>query len=364
MTTITVELGPRSYPIHIGEGLLPSLAELLKPLGITGRTGLVSSANIHELYGEVVESALAAGGCQVSTALIPDGEKAKDLATVSRLYDTFLEAGLDRASTLVSLGGGVVGDVTGFVAATLFRGIPYIQIPTTLLAMVDSSVGGKTGVNHPCGKNLIGAFHQPRAVLIDPTLVRTLPRRELTSACAEIIKAAAIADGGFLQQLAEGIQSLVDLADMPLLEDAITRSCRIKAEVVSGDERESGHRRILNFGHTLGHALEAAAGYNTLRHGEAVAMGMVAAGYISTLVTGFPASELELLAAPVDHLELPRLPALDQAAFRSFLRHDKKVRRGVLHFVLLEAIGRPVVTTRVTEPQIEKALDELQRRFG
>ena len=364
MTTITVELGPRSYPIHIGEGLLSSLAELLEPSGITGRTGLVSSANIHALYGEAVESALAAAGCQVFTALIPDGEKAKDLATVSHLYDTFLEAGLDRTSTLVSLGGGVVGDITGFVAATLFRGLPYIQIPTTLLAMVDASIGGKTGVNHPRGKNLIGAFHQPRAVLIDPALVRTLPQREVTSACAEIIKAAAITDGGFFRQLAEGIQALVDLTDLPFLEDAIIRSCRIKVEVVSGDERESDRRRILNFGHTLGHALEAAAGYDTLRHGEAVAMGMVAAGYISTRVTGFPQSELELLAAPMNHLELPGLPTLDQASFQAFLRHDKKVRRGVRHFVLLETIGRPVVTTRVTDSHIEEALEELQRRFG
>lgn len=364
MTTVSVELGSRSYPIHIGEGLLSSLAELLGPLGVSGRMGLVSSARIHELYGEAVESALTAIGCQVSTTLIPNGEKAKDLATVSYLYNAFLEAGLDRTSTLVSLGGGVVGDVTGFVAATLFRGIPYIQIPTTLLAMVDSSIGGKTGVNHPCGKNLIGAFHQPQAVLIDPAMVRTLPRREITSACAEIIKAAAIADGGFFQQLAGGIQQLVDLTDMPLLEDAIIRSCRIKAEVVSGDERESNRRRILNFGHTLGHALEATAGYDTLRHGEAVAMGMVAAGYISTRVTGFPAGDLELLAAPITQLELPRLPALDQAVFQSFLSHDKKIRRGELHFVLLESIGRPVITTEVTESHINETLDELQRRFG
>ncbi len=364
MTTITVELGSRSYPIHIGEGLVASLPELLRPLGISGWTGLVSNGAIHQLYGEAVESALTAVGSQVFTALIPDDEKAKELPTISQLYDSLLEAGLERTSTLVALGGGVIGDVTGFVAATLFRGISYLQLPTTLLAMVDSSIGGKTGVNHPRGKNLIGAFHQPRAVFIDPALVRTLPRRELTSACAEIIKYAAISNSGFLQQLAEGIRSLVNLTDLPLLENAIIQSCRIKARVVSGDERESDQRRILNFGHTLGHALEASAGYGNLRHGEAVAMGMVAAAHISTRVTGLSTAEMELLASPISLLDLPKLPTLNKAAFRQHLRHDKKVRSGVTHFVLLEAIGQPVISDRVTDTHITEALEELQRRFG
>ncbi|MFB0515330.1 MAG: 3-dehydroquinate synthase [Candidatus Neomarinimicrobiota bacterium] len=364
MTTIIVNLGPRSYPIHIGAGLLSSLPDILEPLEVSGQVGLVSTANIHELYGEAVEVAFAAVGCQVSTALITDGEAAKNLATVAELYDTFLEAGLDRSSTLVAFGGGMVGDITGFVAATLFRGINYLQIPTTLLAMVDASIGGKTGVNHPRGKNLIGAFHQPQAVLIDPALVRTLPRREITAALAEIIKAAAIADSRFFQRLAESIQPLVDLTDMSLLEEAIIQACRIKARIISEDEREGDRRRILNFGHTLGHAVEAALSYGTLRHGEAVAVGMVAAGHISTRVTGFPPGELELLTATIARLELPKLPTVDQVAIQSFLQHDKKVQRGVLHFVLLETIGQPIITSQVTNDHIKEALDEIQRRFA
>lgn len=364
MTTLTVDLGSRSYPILIAQGLLSSLAETLAQLEITGQVGLVSSAPVHDLYGGAVESALTGAGCRVTTALVSDGEPAKNLATVSQLYDTFLEAGLDRTSTLVALGGGVVGDMTGFVAATLFRGIPFIQIPTTLLAMVDASIGGKTGVNHPHGKNLIGAVHQPKAVFIDPDLVKSLPRGELTSAFAEILKAGAIADGDFFHHLAANIEAIIDLADMPLLEDAITRACRIKAQVVSADEREDDQRRILNFGHTLGHALEATLGYGTLRHGEAVAMGMVGAGYLSTLITGFSPAELDLLTAAVTQLDLPKLPPVDSQTVLTFLHRDKKVRHGVPHFVLLESLGRPVVSAQVTDDQIMAALDILQGRFA
>lgn len=364
MTTITVDLGSRSYPIFIAQGLLSSLAETLAQLDVTGQVGLVSTAHIHDLYGGTVESALTGSGCQVTTALVPDGEPAKNLATVSKLYDTFLEAGLDRSSTLVALGGGVVGDMTGFVAATLFRGIPFVQIPTTLLAMVDASIGGKTGVNHSHGKNLIGAVHQPKAVCIDPDLVKSLPRNELTSAFAEILKAGAIADSGFFHHLAANLEAIIDLADMPLLEEVITRACRIKAQVVSTDEREGGQRRILNFGHTLGHALEASLGYGTLRHGEAVAMGMVGAGYLSTLITGFPPADLDLLTAAVEQLDLPKLPPVDPQTVVTFLRRDKKVRHGVPHFVLLESLGRPVVSSQVTDDQIMAALDNLQQRFA
>ena len=364
MTTLTVDLGSRSYPIFIAQGLMSSLAETLAQLEVHGQVGLVSTARIFDLYGGVVESALTIAGSQVTTALVPDGEPAKNLATVSTLDDTFLGAGLDRSSTLVALGGGVVGDLTGFVAATLFRGIPFVQIPTTLLAMVDASIGGKTGVNHRHGKNLIGAMHQPKAVIIDPNLVKSLPRGELTSSFAEILKAGAIADGSFFHHLAANIEAIIDLADMPLLEEAITKACRIKAQVVSTDELEGDQRRILNFGHTLGHALEAALGYGTLRHGEAVAMGMVGAGYLSTLITGFPPGELNLLTAAVERLDLPKLPPVDPQTVLTFLHRDKKVRHGVPHFVLLKSLGRPVVSSQVTDDQILAALDNLQQRFA
>ena len=350
--------------MHIGQGIHSSLTELLKSLGISGNVGLVSTANIYELYGEKTKAELAAAGCHVTLALIPDGETSKNLTTASQLYDTLLEANLDRSSHLISLGGGIVGDITGFVAATLFRGIPYVQIPTTLLAMVDSSIGGKTGINHALGKNLIGAFHQPRAVIIDPLLVHTLPRREVIAALAEILKVAVIDDRDFFQHLARSISSLVELSDMDLLEDAITRACAIKARIITADETEDNQRRLLNFGHTIGHALEASLGYGSIRHGEAVALGMVAAGYISTQETGFPEKEMAQLMATITQLQLPRLPKLDKEQFFKFLRHDKKVRQGKLHFVLLRTIGRPVITTHTTDSSIDNAITELQRRFG
>ena len=368
MTTITVQLGARSYPVQIGWELLASLAGLKSFVELKGRVGLVSNHKVYGLYGKTVEAALRDLGCQVTTALVPDGEQAKNLATVSQLYDTFIDAELDRSCALVSLGGGVVGDVTGFVAATLYRGLPYIQIPTSLLAMVDAAIGGKTGVNHRHGKNLIGAFHQPRAVIIDPALLQTLARREITSACAEILKAAAVTDGDFFRQLAGGIDRLTDLTDPSFMVEAITRACEIKAQVVAGDEREQQRsdylgRRVLNFGHTIGHALEAATGYSVLRHGEAVAMGMLAAGYISMEEAGFSPGELELLATSLDRLDLPALPVLDKADVRSYLRHDKKVDHGVLRFILLESLGRPVAASQVTDDQIDAALDHIQRRF-
>ena len=364
MTTITVDLGPRSYPLHIGAGLLSSLTELLSSLGVDGRIGLVSSAPIHDHYGAAVTATLEAAGYQVTATLVPDGEQAKNLETVARLYDTFLEAGLDRSSTLVALGGGVVGDLTGYVAATLFRGIGLVQIPTTLLAMVDSSIGGKTGVNHPLGKNLIGAFHQPLAVIIDPTVLGTLPKRELTSAFAELLKAGAIAERPFLQFLVANARTILDLADADLVLQAITAACGIKADVVSADEREGDRRRILNFGHTFGHALEATLGYGSVRHGEAVAMGMAGAGYLSQQLTGLTEHDYRELLAALEPLDLPKLPPLNRAAVLKYLYHDKKVRRGKLHFVLLEALGRPVITNAVDDTLIAAALDEIEGRFG
>lgn len=364
MTTITVDLGPRSYPVHIGHGLLSSLAKLLPPLGVAGRVGLVSSEPIFEHYGALVTSVLAAAGCHVTTAIIPTDESAKSLEGAARLYDTFLNAGLDRTSTLLALGGGVVGDLTGFVAATFMRGIGWVPLPTTLLAMVDASIGGKTGVNHRRGKNLIGAFHQPLAVIIDPATLGTLPGRELTSAYAELLKAGAIADRDFFRFLGTNARKILGLAHRELLEEAIIRASRIKAEVVAADEREGGQRRILNFGHTVGHALEAAAGFGGLRHGEAVAFGMAAAGGLSRKITGLPEADYEELLASLELLDLPRLPRLDRATVMQYLYHDKKVERGELRFVLLEELGRPVITKAVNDGLINAALDDIEERWG
>ncbi|MEE9464735.1 MAG: 3-dehydroquinate synthase [Candidatus Neomarinimicrobiota bacterium] len=363
MTTITVDLGPRSYPLHIGHGLLSSLANLLPQLGVTGRVGLVSSEPIFVHYGALVTSVLAASGCHVTTAMIPADESAKSLEGAARLYDTFLNAGLDRTSTLLALGGGVIGDLTGFVAATFMRGIAWVQLPTTLLAMVDASIGGKTGVNHRRGKNLIGAFHQPLAVIIDPTTLGTLPGRELISAYTELLKAGAIADRNFFRFLSVNAREILALADRKLVEEAIVRAGRIKAEVVAADEREGDRRRILNFGHTLGHALEAASGYGDLRHGEAVAFGMAAAGYLSRKITGLPEPDYLELLASLELLDLPPWPALDRVTLMQYLYHDKKVKGGELHFVLLKELGRPVITNAVDDGLINAALDDIEERW-
>lgn len=363
MTTIKVDLGSRSYPIFIENGLLGSLGDILKSLHVHGSVGLVTNHTLYQHYGEQVEVAANSAGCKLTTVFIPDGESAKNQTTVSTLYDALLGAGLDRSSTLISLGGGVVGDIAGFVAATLFRGINYLHIPTSLLAMVDASIGGKTGINHPTGKNLIGVFHQPIAVIIDPGLVRTLPRREVTAGIAEIIKAAVIADAAFFHSLSTKIELLIHQSDIPFLEQAIVRSCEIKARIVMDDEREDNQRRFLNFGHTLGHALEATFGYSTYIHGEAVAIGMVGASYLSTQIIGFPISEHKQLVSLISKLEIPGVPDLDVDAFYAVLQHDKKIRNGVLHFVLLKTIGNPLITDQVAQSQLIAAIHEIQRRF-
>jgi 3-dehydroquinate synthase len=323
----------------------------------------VTNHTIYQHYGEQVEIAASSAGCKLTTVFIPDGESAKNQTTVSTLYDTFLGAGLDRSSTLISLGGGVVGDITGFVAATLFRGIRYLHIPTSLLAMVDASIGGKTGINHSSGKNLIGAFHQPIAVIIDPDLTQTLPRREVNAALAEIIKAAVVADADFFNSLSTNIELLVHQSDASFLEQVIIRSCEIKARIIMEDEREGDLRRILNFGHTIGHALEATCGYTTYIHGEAVAIGMVGASNLSAQILGFPILEHKQLSSLISKLEIPSLPDLDEDVFYTVLEHDKKMRNGILHFVLLKTIGHPVITDKVAQSQLTAAINEIQRRF-
>ncbi|NOZ04098.1 MAG: 3-dehydroquinate synthase, partial [FCB group bacterium] len=278
---------------------------------------------------------------------------------VEALYKELLRMKCDRSTTILALGGGVVGDVAGFVAATYMRGIDYIQIPTTLLAMVDSSIGGKTGVNLPNGKNLVGSIYQPRAVAVDPHFLKSLPGRELVSGFAEVLKYGAIRDREFFHMLGENMDLLLSLRDDRMLEDAIARSCAIKAAIVSADEREGGMRRILNFGHTIGHALETTTGYNVLRHGEAVAFGMLCAGFISRNMGYLAGNDWEQLRDTIHQLPLPELPPIDPQLILKTIRHDKKVKAGTLHFILLEEIGRAVVSADVTEDYLLESLDLL-----
>ncbi len=364
MERLELDLGPQSYPILVGGDCLAQLPGTLRELGITGKLGIVSSPDIFALYGERLISALSELGYDVLTVMVEPGESSKTLATVERLYDELLGAQFDRSSTLVALGGGVVGDITGFVAATLLRGIKFVQVPTTLLAMVDSSVGGKTGVNHSLGKNLIGAFHQPQAVFIDVATLQSLPSREVISGLAELIKTGAIGDRQLFEDIAANLTTIIERTSNKLLIDMIMRACRIKANDVIADERESGVRRILNFGHTIGHAIEAAAGMGRVKHGEAVAMGMVGAGLISRELGGLAAEDFTALERTVGALPLPRLGNLDSATIINYLRRDKKMTAGNLHFVLLKKFGQAEVSLAVNANLLERTIVELLGRYA
>ena len=340
MQTVTVNLGERSYPIELGEGLLSRVGEIMKARGINGRVGIVSNPPVAELYGDQVRESLENAGYDTATVLIPEGEAHKNTASLGLIYDALVEHRFDRSATLIALGGGVIGDVTGFAAATFLRGIGYVQIPTTLLAQVDASVGGKTAVNHERGKNLIGAFHQPRLVVVDLDTLRTLPRREYAAGMAEVIKYGIIEDAAFFVFLEEKMDALLGI-HANAVEHAVASSCRIKAAVVEQDERETDRRAILNFGHTIGHALEAFTGYERFLHGEAVAVGMIQAAALSAGQGLCSAAELRRIEALVRGAGLPsRIPddiALDDLIAGMAL--DKKSHAGKIKFVLCEGIG-------------------------
>ncbi|MEW6770774.1 MAG: 3-dehydroquinate synthase [Bacillota bacterium] len=341
MTEVRVELGPRSYPIYVASGCLGKLGRIAQE-HLTGRRILVvTNPVVAGLYGKAVKQSLAEAGFQVGEAQIPDGEEYKTLATVAGLYDAAFTGGLERGDAVLALGGGVVGDVAGFLAATYMRGVPFVQVPTTLLAQVDSSVGGKVGVNHPRGKNLIGAFYQPRFVLIDPDTLATLPPREVRAGMAEVIKYGVISDAGFFSWLEANIDRLLNI-EPAALEHAIAASCRIKAAVVSADETEAGLRAILNFGHTVGHALEAVTGYQRFVHGEAVAIGMVAAARLAVRLGCFEPPGADRIAGLVSRAGLPAEVPSDIApeALLEVMERDKKVVANRLTFVLPEAVGR------------------------
>ena len=347
--TINVELGERSYPIVIGSGLLGGGYELASHLAGTDCL-VVSSPTIAPLYLEKLAANLA--GCGIESVNIPDGEAFKTVETASILLDKLVSLKANRDTTVIALGGGVVGDVAGFAAACYMRGVAFIQVPTTLLAQVDSSVGGKTGVNHPQGKNLIGAFHQPNVVLIDTETLTTLPDRELKAGLAEVIKYGAIADAAFFAWLEENMQALLN-KEPDALAHAIGKSCEIKAAVVAEDEREAGTRAILNFGHTFGHAIEHCQGYGEWLHGEAVAAGMIMAAQLS----GLDAVDFARLKSTITAAGLPsEPPAVGAEAMLNAMGMDKKVMRKQLRFVLLEGLGKSAVTSDYDELLLEQVL--------
>lgn len=360
MQTVTVALGERSYPIYIGTGVLDTLPDVLADAGISGAAVLVTDTNVGPLYADKA-AALARRVCtHVACAVLPAGEEHKQLVRIEELCGAFLDADLDRSSTVIALGGGVVGDVAGFAAASYMRGIRFIQIPTTIVAQVDSSVGGKTGVNHPHGKNIIGAFHQPSAVLIDTALIETLPDRELSAGLAEVVKHGVIADAALFEYL-EGHAAALRAKDLAALEYPVRRSCEIKAAVVAEDEHEHGRRAILNYGHTFGHGIEAVTQYTQYLHGEAVSLGMHAAGVLSQRLglvdAAFVARQRACLAACGLPVAWPDLPVGETLAA---MRHDKKSRAGTMRFVLASGLGSVVQRTDVAETQVREALEALR----
>ena len=318
---------------------------------------IFSQDGIFRLYGNEFSDDLKAAGFNVNTILLPDGEKAKSLSVLDDVYSQLIEMGCDRSSTFLALGGGVVGDAAGFIAATFMRGVDYIQIPTTLLAMVDSSIGGKTGVNLPAGKNLVGAIWQPKAVVIDPKLLESLPEREISSAMGEVIKYGAILDRDLFDLLSSNLKDLLKLANPELLTEVIGICAKLKADVVAEDEREGDKRRILNFGHTIGHALETHFGFDALRHGEAIAYGMLAAGRISIEELRFKKEDFELLQEIIGKLPLPALPEFEPEEILQIMQRDKKVKDGKIYFVLLEEIGKAVIVNDVEKKTIINALE-------
>jgi 3-dehydroquinate synthase len=356
METLRVELGTRAYPIHIGPGLLDA-EDLYRPHLGAGRVAVISNSVVAPLYLERVKAALARAGARQSLdVLVEDGEQAKSWGTLERVFDALLGARLGRDSVIVALGGGVVGDLAGFAAAVYQRGIPFIQLPTTLLAQVDSSVGGKTAVNHPRGKNMIGAFHQPRAVIADVAALATLPERELRAGIAEVVKHGFALDAAFAAWLEANIGRL--LAREPdALTHAVRRSCELKARIVAEDERETGTRALLNFGHTFGHAIETGAGFGTWLHGEAVAAGMVMAADLSSRAGLLSASDAARLRHLLQRAGLPvEGPPLPAERYLELMAGDKKAAAGRVRFVLLEAVGRAVIRGDVDERLVRAAI--------
>lgn len=355
MKTLEVALGERAYPIHIGAGLLHRAGELLE--GVLGRRAIiVTNATVAAHHLAPLRAGLAKQNITTDVILVPDGESYKAWPALQDILTRLLELRAERSTVLIALGGGVVGDLAGFAAAIYQRGMPFVQIPTTVLAQVDSSVGGKTGINHELGKNMIGAFWQPRAVLIDIDCLRTLPERELKAGVAEVIKYGAIRDPQFFEWIERNAGKVLR-RDPDALQHALFESCRIKAEFVTADEREAGERALLNFGHTFGHAIEMAMGYGVWLHGEAVAAGMAVAARVSERVGGLPAGDSQRLREVIDAAGLPtRPPPLTIDRWLELMERDKKVSEGRIRYILLDRLGHAVVSSDVTRDDLAAAL--------
>lgn len=346
MQTLNVGLAERSYQIHIGQNLIGRIDLLLKHIP-RKRVAIVSNTTVAPLYLERLSTALAASGIQVQPIILPDGEQYKNSESLNTIYDALLSNRCERNTPLIALGGGVIGDLTGFAAASYLRGVPFIQIPTTLLAQVDSSVGGKTGINHPLGKNMVGAFYQPQVVLADVTTLNTLSDKELRAGIAEVIKYGLIRDLPFLEWLEQNIEKLLQ-RDPEALQYAIVRSCQNKAEVVGADERESGERALLNLGHTFGHAIENAMGYGVWLHGEAVAAGTIMAADLSRRLGWLTQQDVERTKKLFTRSGLPvQGPRLGTEKYMQLMGLDKKVADGKIRFILLKALGQAVITDEV-----------------
>ncbi len=352
-------MGERSYDIRIGMGLLQSLGNLCEKLKPAPACLVVTDSNVDPLYGALVDDALALAGCRTSRAVVPAGESSKSQEELAGLYEDAVESGLDRRSFVVALGGGVVGDLAGYLAATYLRGIRFVQVPTSLLAMVDSSVGGKTGINLPQGKNLVGSFHQPSLVVSDMTVLKTLPRREYLSGMAEVVKYGVIRDAAFFSELEENIAKLA-VMDGSFLEKMIARCCEIKAEVVRLDERESGLRAILNYGHTIGHAIETVCGYGKYLHGEAISMGMVFAAQLSARMGKWSPDENRRVARLLESLELPmRMPDCSWDGILQAMAVDKKNAGRSPRLVLADRLGRAAAGYEVDAGLLKEVWESL-----
>src|SRR5271167_1216786 len=360
MIRIPVAIPSRSYEVLIGNGLLARAGEYLGKVLETRRAFVVTVPPVRRRWAKVLLKSLSAAGIETSLLAMPDGERSKRLATLEKLAEKLVKQRADRGVTLIALGGGVVCDVTGFLASIYMRGVDVIQIPTTVLAQVDAAIGGKTGVNLVSGKNLLGTFHQPRAVLVDPAVLETLPAREYRAGLYESLKCGIIGDAGLFRLFEERRREILD-RDPVVIEKVIADSVRLKASVVSADEREGGLRQVLNFGHTIGHALEAATRYAQLLHGEAVAWGMIAATHIALATGKLDSVTAERITNSV--LGFGRLPRMQLKTTNILkrLRSDKKTRRGVVHFILPREIGKVEITTDVPEAVVRMAVDEVRK---